>query len=251
MNQSEKIRALQLANHGVAFIGVAYITYAGLWSTLWLALIGSVIFLVLGINIGYHRYLTHASFNTHPIISNTCILIGSLCLVGSPLAWSISHINHHAYADHDGDPHSPTRIKFWDFFMTRFEPVKHHRLGAKTLMRNKLAPLLHQHYFIPIIIYCAILFVINPLYVVLLWSIPSLAALYLIMILSWYCHKDGGYVNTQIKDQSKNNFLAAILTFGEGWHNNHHADPRAWNFQKRWWEIDPTSWVIRLIKTDS
>jgi stearoyl-CoA desaturase (delta-9 desaturase) len=202
---------------------------------------------VVGINIGFHRYLTHRSFETNPIIDKFLLVVGCLCLVGTPLSWTISHINHHAYADEDGDPYSPHRLTLWNFLMTRFEPIKHPRLGAKTIFRNTTAMWLHENYFKVIIAYCILLALIDPMLVIYCWCIPSLLALYILLITNIVCHL-GGYKNFDTKDQSHNNIFISIITLGEGWHNNHHADPSRWNQKIKWWELDPTSWIIKLIK---
>jgi fatty-acid desaturase len=241
------IRTLQLVNHVLFVIGVGVAFYFNQLSLLVLAGVMGIVFSVVGINIGYHRYLTHRSFETYPIIDKILLTVGSLCLVGSPLGWAISHINHHAYADADGDPYSPSRIKMWDFLMTRFEPVKHQRLGIKTLMRDKTAMWLHNNYYKTIVIYCIALALINPMLIIYCWAIPTVIVLYLLLLTNIVCHLHG-YRNHNTDDMSHNNIWISIITLGEGWHNNHHANPSKWHQGERWFELDPSSWIIRLIK---
>jgi stearoyl-CoA desaturase (delta-9 desaturase) len=247
MNQTQKIRYLQLANHVLALAGIIFVACTNMWYLLGISLAIGFIFCVIGINIAFHRYLTHQSFETHPLIEKVLLVVGCLCLIGSPLGWAVSHINHHAYADNDGDPYSPHRIKFWDFLMTRFEPVKHQRLGVKRLLQNKTVVLLHDNYFTVIIVYCALLACIDPLLIIFAWVIPSLIALYLLLANNIVCHMYG-YRNFETNDKSVNSIIMSILTFGEGWHNNHHADASKWQQSVKWWELDPTSWIIRVIK---
>jgi len=241
------IRTLQLINHLLTLFGIGYAVYIDQLQLLVLASVLGIVLSVVGINIGYHRYLTHRSFNTYPIIDKLLLTIGSLCLVGSPLGWAVSHINHHAYADSDGDPYSPNRIKLWDFLMTRFEPVKHQRLGVKTLMRNTTVMWLHNNYYKTILIYCCALSFINPMLIIYCWAIPTVIVLYLLLLTNIVCHLTG-YRNHNTNDVSHNNVWISILTLGEGWHNNHHANPSNWAQGERWFELDPTSWIIRLIK---
>lgn len=242
MTQSEKIRYLQLFNHLAFIVGVFYATYV-----LWVPIAIGLLFGVIGINIGFHRYLAHKSFTTYSIVDKILLYVGTLCLVGTPVTWTISHINHHAYADNEGDPYSPHRLSTWEFLMTRFEQVRHPMLGAKNVMKNKTAIWLHQNYFKSIGAYCLVLFLIDPWLVIYAWCMPSLIALYILLITNIVCHLNG-YRNFDTKDQSVNNILISMLTLGEGWHNNHHKDPSQWNQQVHWWELDPTSWIIRLIK---
>jgi stearoyl-CoA desaturase (delta-9 desaturase) len=247
MTQAQKLRYLQLLNHiGLAF-GVSYAVYFSQWSLLIASLLAGLGFSVLGINIAYHRYVTHNSFETYSFIEKILLIIGCLCLVGSPLSWAISHMYHHAYTDKEGDPYSPSRIKLWDFLMTRFEPVKPLRSKAKSLMANKNIMFIHRHYFKIIGVYCLILALINPLYIIFFWSIPSLISLYLLLVTNIVCHLYG-YRNHDTDDCSHNNIIMSILNLGEAWHNNHHHNPRAWRQGLRWWELDPTSWIIWLIK---
>jgi stearoyl-CoA desaturase (delta-9 desaturase) len=247
MKQAQQIRLLQLLNHIAVIVGLTFAFYGYATLLLYSIIIG-IVFSVVGINIAYHRYLAHQSFQTYPIIEKILLLVGCLCLVGSPLAWAVSHINHHAYADKDGDPYSPNRIKLWDFLMTRFEPVKHQRLGLSRLLKNKTVMVLHNNYLKIIGIYCLVLCIFNPLFVIYFWCIPSVIVLYLLLATNIVCHLTG-YRNHNTDDLSQNSIVMSILTLGEGWHNNHHANPSKWAQGERWFEFDPTAWIIRLIKT--
>jgi stearoyl-CoA desaturase (delta-9 desaturase) len=250
MSQATKIRNLQLVNHILTLLGISWVVYTSQWYLLGISLSMGFLFCVFGINIGYHRYITHQSFQTYPIIEKILLTIGCLCLLGSPLGWAISHINHHAYADKEGDPYSPHRLSLWDFLMTRFEPIKHQTTGARRLLRNKNVMFLQEYYFLPIALYCILLAIINPWLVIFAWSIPSLIALYLLLINNIVCHMYG-YKNFDTTDESHNNILMSLITFGESWHNNHHANAKDWKQGLKWWEIDLTSCIIRLIKVNT
>lgn len=246
MTQARQIRMLQLLNHVAFVFGIVFAFYSHA-NLLFYSFITGIVFSVIGINIAYHRYLSHNSFETYNFVEKILLIVGCLCLVGSPLAWAVSHINHHAYADKEGDPYSPNRIPLWDFLMTRFEPIKHQRLGIAKLLRNKNVKFLHDHYLKVIAVYCLLLCLINPLFVIYFWSIPSIIVLYLLLATNIVCHLKG-YRNYNTDDRSYNNIIMSILTLGEGWHNNHHANPSRWNQGDKWWELDPTGWMIRLIR---
>ena len=247
MTLAEKIRSLQLANHILAVVGIVYVIVTKEYHLLYGAIITMYLMQVLGVNIGFHRYLTHRSFSTYNIVDKVLLFFGTISLVGTPLSWSISHINHHAYTDIEGDPYSPHRIKSWDYLMTRFEPIKHSRLGMRQMTQNKSCMFFHNHYLTVIGVYCILLFLINPLYVIYYWSIPSLLVLYLTLVTNIMCHTKG-YRNYDTKDCSTNNTLISVLTMGEGYHNNHHNDPSNYNNRVRWFELDITALVIRMIK---
>lgn len=245
MTQSEQIRYLQIANHITLVVGIVYAWTNPMW------IVGSILvgllLGVLGINIGFHRYLTHSSFETYPIVDKIILVAGTLCLVGTPLMWTVSHVNHHVYADKDGDPYSPSRLTLWDFLMTHFEPVTKPTMGVKIVMKNKTAMWLHHNYFKVIGVYCAVLMLIDPMLVIYGWCIPSLVALYILLVTNIVCHLHG-YRNFETNDKSHNNIIMSIITLGEGWHNNHHSNTKLWNQQIKWWELDPTAWIIYLIK---
>jgi fatty-acid desaturase len=95
MSQSAKIRYLQLINHVLLLVGVSWVVYSSQWYLLGVSLFVGFIFCVFGINIALHRYITHQSFETYPVIEKILLTISCLCLLGSPLGWAISHINHH------------------------------------------------------------------------------------------------------------------------------------------------------------
>jgi stearoyl-CoA desaturase (delta-9 desaturase) len=247
VNLSQKIRYLQLLNHVLFLVGLVYVYVTGQYYLLGLSVATLLTISVLGINIGFHRYLTHKSFTTNAVIDKILLFCGTLCLVGTPLTWSISHINHHAYPDKEGDPYSPHRLTLWNYLMARFEPVKHARLGMKQLLSNKSVMFFHDNYLKVIAAYCIVLALINPWYVIFFWAIPAFLALYLILITNILCHLKG-YRNFDTDDKSTNNILISIITLGEGWHNNHHANPSSWNTKQQWWEFDPTATIIRLIK---
>lgn len=247
MNLSQKIRLLQLLNHVLFLIGITYCIVTGKFYLLYYSLFTLILIVVLGINIGFHRYLTHKSFSVNIVVEYVLLFWGTIGLLGTPLTWSISHINHHAYPDIEGDPYSPNRISTWDYLMTRFEPVKHARLGMRTLTQNKACMFFHNNYLKVIGFYCLVLLLINPLYVIFLFSIPATLALYLILTTNILCHTKG-YRNFNTNDNSTNNILISILTLGEGYHNNHHNDPANYNNRVRWFELDITALVIKVIK---
>ena len=88
---------------------------------------------------------------------------------------------------------------------------------------------------------------IDPLLLIFGYAIPAVMILHCTSIIIVIAHIHG-YQNHKTGDESRNSWIANLATMGEGWHNNHHANSKAWNTQENWWEFDPPAWIIRLIK---
>ena len=216
----------------------------------------------IGICLGYHRLLTHSSFLTPKWTKRLIATIGCLAGEGPPLSWVANHRLHHARSDQEGDPHSPNDGSIWSHvFWLAF------RVGGKdsTAYFKKWAPDLYQdryirsldYLFLPInLAFSAAIFGAGYAYdgmeVAVSWLIWAVAIrMVLVLHTTWLVNSAShmwGYRNYETRDDSRNNWWVALLTYGEGWHNNHHAHPRMANHGHKWWEIDMTYTVIRLMK---
>lgn len=222
----------------------------------------------LGITVGFHRLFTHRSFQTGKTIQVILGIMGSMAVQGPLLFWVACHRRHHQNSDRSHDPHSP------------------HLSGQD--MRGRLIGLWHSHIgwmlnhdsedwvrFVPELLRDQLIFKINNLYFVwvclgllipailgglltwtwqgmisgLLWG--GFVRIFLVHHSTWsinsICHLYGSY-NYETNDQSKNNFLCALLSCGEGWHNNHHAFPSSARHGLEWWQFDLSYIVIYLLK---
>ncbi len=208
----------------------------------------------IGICLGYHRYLSHRSFKLKQPSEFLVLLCGVLSGEGSPLRWSATHRLHHARSDKEGDPHSPLDGKWWS-----------HLLWLMPFRYQKEADALYEK-FIPELRQRPVLRLFERTYG--LWLIGSAVALYAIGGLpfllwglcvrmtiayhsTWFVNSAThlwGYRNYQTRDESRNLWWVALLSYGEGWHNNHHAFPRVAPAGHRWWEIDMTWWSIKLLR---
>ena len=241
------VRSLQVLNHLLLVFGLGYCVITGEWYWLLYSLITYWIIGVLGINIGYHRLISHRSFETNVWIERLLAVIGIITTIGSPLAWTALHRQHHMCADADGDPHSPKRlgkIKAW-FGLWKVEILKPSLI--KDLRKDRFYRETHRWYFPIVIAYATILFVIDPLLVVFIYAIPAVFVLHSTSTIIVVAHIHG-YKTHKVEDESRNSWIASLITLGEGWHNNHHANSRNWKQGEKWWEIDPPSWIIRIIK---
>jgi fatty-acid desaturase len=244
---NQEVRGLQILNHLLLIVGIAYSVYIGVYSYLLLSLIIYWIIGVLGINVGLHRLLSHRSFKTYKSIEKILSLIGVLTTVGSPLAWVAIHRQHHRVTEQPGDPHSPYIIGKFRAWMGLWDVVKLDLRLVRDIRSDSFQRNLHKNYITIIFIYCVILALINPWLIIFAYSIPACLCLHSTSSIIVIAHIHG-YRSHDTTDQSRNSWIANIITLGEGWHNNHHAKPYKWSNWERWWEWDLPSLIIRLIK---
>jgi fatty-acid desaturase len=203
----------------------------------------------LGVSIGYHRYLSHRSFKVNPYLKWLMPLFywfGCLSLTGSPIGWVSVHRRHHQYSDTFKDPHSPQQLG-WRTLFTRYT-FKFNKWEIRDLITNRYHLFLHNYYFGLLALWALALFLISPTLMLFGFVIPGALAIWASTTSNMFTHL-WGYTNYKTKDTSKNLWWMALLTFGEGWHNNHHRTPTRWSFKVKWWEVDTSGAIIKLIKT--
>jgi stearoyl-CoA desaturase (delta-9 desaturase) len=164
------------------------------------------------------------------------------------MAWVAIHRQHHRAAESEKDPHSPIQLGNFRAWMGLWNYLPLDVKLVRDFRKDKFQKFLHQYYLQIILAYCVVLAVINPWLVIFAYAIPACLCLHSTSSIIVIAHRHG-YVNHTLKnDQARNSWIAHLMSLGEGWHNNHHARPYMWDNQERWWELDPPSWVIRLIK---
>ncbi|MCH8191467.1 MAG: acyl-CoA desaturase [Chloroflexi bacterium] len=216
-----------------------------------LALLGSFyVATALGITVGFHRMLTHGSFETNPLIRAVLLIFGTWAIQGAAITWSAIHSKHHVFADTDQDPHSPVK-NFWHghmgwFFGTlRGEPEQY----AKAQLRDPVVMFISRTAFWWAVLGMVIPFLIGG-WSGLLWG--GAVRLFLVHHVTFsvnsICHYFGSRpFDTGGQDVSRNNWVVGVLAMGEGWHNNHHAFPKS-SFQGlNWRQIDLSGQFIRLL----
>jgi stearoyl-CoA desaturase (delta-9 desaturase) len=250
MSHNQLVRSLQVLNHILLLSGLIIVFYTGQYYYLLISLLTYWFIGVFGINIGMHRLISHRSFKTHPLIEKALALISVLTTVGSPLAWTAIHRQHHRKTETDEDPHSPIYLGnfkawfgFWGYKKIDLKLVR-------DIRTDSYHRFLHKKYFWIILTYCLILFLINPLLVIFAYSIPACFCLHSTSAIIVIAHRHGYKTYDLKKDQSRNSWIASLITLGEGWHNNHHAKPYNWKSGEKWWEFDLPAFFIRLIKVD-
>ncbi len=219
-----------------------------------LVVLGYFLYGCLGVVVTYHRGLTHNSYSTHPLLTRLFSILGCFAGTGSPLAWIAIHINHHLKSDKPSDPHSPL-YKGWKIFLLDYHSEVD--VSTKWRMRNIICDpfqqFLHRYYFAILLAWGLALFLIGGWYtVVFLFLAPSLITALMSNVVNYAGHKPGwlgGFRTHNLNDQSTNSWLFAIPSWGESWHNNHHRFPKRYQFGEKWWQLDISAYIIRLIKT--
>jgi stearoyl-CoA desaturase (delta-9 desaturase) len=198
----------------------------------------------LGIGIGYHRLLTHRGFKTSKPVEYFLTFCGALALEGGPIAWVARHRIHHAHAERDEDPHSPRHGFWWSHMGWIVNGVSDHReieslaRHVPDLAKDRFHLWISRWNFMPQFALFGILYGAGG-WEFVLWGISVRVV---------YCWHATCFVNSaahvwgkrrfETRDDSRNNWWVALATFGEGWHNNHHAHPASARHGLAWYEID-------------
>lgn len=207
----------------------------------------------IGVCLGYHRYLTHRSFKTPKAMEYVLAIIGCLAGEAGPISWVASHRYHHIYSDTEKDPHSPIKGFIWAHMAWLFGREKNladfdqYKKYTPDMANDRFLVFLDRFHMAPAVILTGVLYLMGGWsYVV--WGIFVRSVI--VYHSTWFVNSAShiwGYRSFKTADVSRNNWWVAILSFGEGWHNNHHAFQRSARHGLRWWEIDPTYRMIQLL----
>jgi len=256
----------------VAFLTAVGLSWGGLVSWRDLAIFAVMYLLAgLGVTVGYHRLLTHRAFEASPAVRGTLAVLGSMGVQGAPIKWVADHRKHHTFTDEDGDPHGPhlhdgegwrAVLRGWWHAHTGWLFDEGQRASARRYARDLLDdPVIRfvDRWFLGwLLLGFALPFVAglalsggDPVagLTALLWG--GLVRVFLLHHATWsvnsICHMYGSRP-FDIDDESRNNWAVALVTFGEGWHHNHHAFPTSARHGLRATQFDPTYAVIRLLE---
>lgn len=201
----------------------------------------------LGIGMCYHRLLTHRGYKVPKWLEYTLTVFATLALEGGPIFWVATHRIHHRYSDQEGDPHSPRDGKWWAHMgWVLMGKAMHHDTTelaryVPDLANQKFYVWITKYHYVPLIILGAILLAVGGL-PFLMWGIffRTTFGLHCTWLVNSATHSWGSR-RFETRDDSTNSWWVALLTFGEGWHNNHHAHPVSARHGLKWYEID-TNW---------
>ncbi len=201
-----------------------------------------------GIGMGYHRLLTHRGFKTPKWVEYFLTLCGTLALEGGPIFWVATHRIHHQHSDHEGDPHSPREGTYWahmGWIMTG--KAMHHDTSVlkryvPDLARDPFHVGLTTWHWVPQVVVGLALLAFGGIPYVL-WAVffRTVFGLHCTWAVNSATHLWGSR-RFATRDDSTNNWLVAMFTWGEGWHNNHHAHPVSARHGLAWYEVD-INWI--------
>lgn len=219
-----------------------------------------------GVTIGYHRLLAHRAFNTYRWVETLFLILGAMAAQGPPVRWAATHRRHHQRSDHAGDPHSPHAHHggpdaglfrgFWHAhtgWLLRPDPPDVAR-SVGDLLASPVVRFVDRWYGLWIALGFALPFALG-------WAVKGSVVGGLVTAFwgtalriglmhhaTWsvnsVCHLFG-YRSYTSGDHSRNNPVVALLSLGEGWHNNHHAFPTSARHGLRWYEVDLSYLLIR------
>jgi fatty-acid desaturase len=244
------------------------------WTGLLLAGFGCYVFGTLGINLCFHRLLTHRGFCCPLWLEHTLAVLGVCCMQDTPARWVGSHRLHHQHSDEQPDPHSPLVNFFWGhmgWLLVTNEDLQRRELYeryARDILRDRFYRNLERGglwvwinlaqwvvffgagllagWLLQGELLAGLQFGLS----VLVWGVlvRTVAVWHITWSVNSVTHR-WGYRNYATADNSKNNVLIGLLSNGEGWHNNHHADPRSARHGHRWWEFDVTWITLRCLQS--
>jgi fatty-acid desaturase len=239
-------------------VGVVLAPFTFTWSGLAVCCVLYVL-AGFGVTLGYHRLLTHRSFQTPRWVEYVLALLGSLANQGGPLQWVAVHRQHHQHSDTEGDPHSPldgmwwAHVLWWMPHIPTFHDPAYYERYVPDLARSRYYQFLQRWQLVPPIALAGLLFALGQAWggVGLSWLVWGIfVRTTLVFHATWLVNSAThrwGYRNYNTRDRSTNLWWVALVSLGEGWHNNHHAFPRSARHGLRWWELDVTYVMIRLL----
>jgi len=250
----ESINWLVIAVFGLFHIGALASFFLFTWQALVVAVVLYWIAGSLGIGMGYHRLLTHRGYRTPKVVEHFLSLCGTLAVEGGPANWVTTHRIHHRFSDQEGDPHSPRDGGWWAHMgwilvgRAQEHPEAVLRRYSPDLMRDSFQRWLNRFYIWPVV------FVGVGLYAFGGWPFVTwglclrvVLGLHATWLVNSATHMWGSR-RFATRDDSRNNWWVAWITFGEGWHNNHHAHPTSARHGLAWYEIDANWWGIRTLQ---
>ncbi|MFZ5438680.1 MAG: acyl-CoA desaturase [Myxococcota bacterium] len=231
-----------------ALVGLAFVT-GFKWEWALLALVSYYV-RMFGVTAGYHRYFGHRAYKTNRVFQFFLAFLAQTSVQKGALWWAAHHRHHHRFSDQPEDIHSPVRRGFWWshvgwILARRYDATNYDAI--KDFSRFPELVWLNEFWLVPPAIAAGALYAIGGL-PWLVWGmiIPTVFLWHGTFTINSLTHVFGKrrYLTT---DTSRNNFLLALITCGEGWHNNHHYHQNTANQGWFWWEIDPTFYVLKVL----
>jgi stearoyl-CoA desaturase (delta-9 desaturase) len=231
---------------------------AAFWSFSWTNLLTAAFLywlsIGLGISMGYHRLHTHRGFKTYRLFEYFLAVCGTLTLEGGPIFWVATHRVHHQHSDQAEDPHTPRVGAFWAHMgWILFGEASHNDTGrmsryAPDLAKDPFYRWLTTYHWVPLTVLGFALLAVGG------WPLVNWAIFLRVVVglhSTWLVNSAThlwGRRRFATKDDSRNVWWVALLTFGEGWHNNHHAHPTSARHGLAWYEFDVTWLELKALQ---
>ncbi len=262
-SESEKIQFLRCSPFFAIHAALLLPFWVG-WSPVAIAACFALYFVkMFGVTAAYHRYLSHASFKTGRVFQFILVWTGCMSMQKGPLWWASLHRHHHAHSDDDDDIHSPLRRSFWWSHMGWLLCTKHEETLWRLIRPFDRFPelvWLNRFHVVPGLTLAAQTFLFGWLLEryapslgtnglqMLVWGfgITTVLVYHGTFAINSLAHVFGS-ARYETGDGSRNNWWLALLTCGEGWHNNHHHYPSSARMGFRWWELDFTHWALAAL----
>ena len=215
---------------------------------------------MVGVTVSYHRLLTHRSFQTYKPVEYFLTFCACQALQSGPIEWVAMHRIHHKESDEEPDPHSPLVNFLWAHAGWLFVSLpdahtyQEYSRFAKDLHRDKWQRFFDMFFFPIYVLTAVVIYFAGEVYggLGMSWLVWGV---FMRTVVLWHCTwavnsvtHTFGYRNYNTDEESTNNWLVAVLSFGEGWHNNHHADQRSAAHGQRWFEVDITYRLIKIME---
>jgi stearoyl-CoA desaturase (Delta-9 desaturase) len=221
--------------------------YVALWA-------GAHFVRAVGLTLAFHRYYAHRAFKMGRVTRFVWTFIGTAAMQKGPLWWAGHHVNHHKFADREGDPHSPmvSGVYYahlgWFLNDTKYDRVEATNPVIRDFSTVPEIAFLDRFFGLPPLMMAVALYLAGGVpWVVWGFCLPTMTLAHATFAINSINHMFGSR-RFETVDESRNNPLTAFFAAGEGWHNNHHRFQRAARNGFYWWEFDITWYVIRLMK---
>jgi len=260
-----------LVLHGL--LPLAFVPWLFSWTGVVLAVLGLYVFGTLGINLCYHRLLTHGSAQVPKWLEHVFATLGVCCMQDTPARWVAIHRMHHKHSDERPDPHSPLVTFFWGHMgwllveNRLLSEIATYERYARDILKDPFYFRMERRLmWVWIYVWHALAFfavgflagwamtgaLLGGLQFGLslfVWGVVvrTVVVWHITWSINSFTHMFG-YKNYETGENSRNNWLVALVSNGEGWHNNHHADQRAAAHGHKWWEFDVTYITIRILR---
>jgi stearoyl-CoA desaturase (delta-9 desaturase) len=245
--------------HALAWLGLIFfhLFFGFEWINVLYFVVGWILIEGVGVAITLHRYVSHKAFEARRGMKPILLWLGCLSLQGSPLGWAAIHRgSHHRYGDTEKDAHTPTKgwLYAWHMWLHDWDQYFNPKY-AIDLIRDPMQMWFAKNYIKIILVTYSIVFVVFGWQLLIFgFMLPAAVSLYMESNINVFCHTPGyGYRNFETKDQSRNVPFLAWITWGQGWHNNHHAKASSYDFgttvSGNWKEFDMSLIMLPLIAT--